>query len=102
MRRTLMRWEPAVAALSLTLPLALAGCGAPRYMDRDAVLAEPTVCAERRFEVYFADSQAGLTAPARETIRMTAAQLGECDIRRVRVIGLSDARGGANGNQSLS
>jgi len=33
---------------------------------------------------------------------MTAAQLQGCEIRKVQVVGLSDARGGAEANQSLS
>lgn len=71
-------------------------------MDRSAVVAEPSPCATKRFEVYFADSEARLTEPARQAIGMTAAQLQGCDIRKVQVLGLSDARGGATANQSLS
>jgi outer membrane protein OmpA-like peptidoglycan-associated protein len=82
--------------------LVVSGCGGARYMDREAVVAEPSPCAARRFEVYFADGEARLTEPARQTIGMTAAQLQGCDIRRVRVLGLSDASGGAAANQSLS
>jgi outer membrane protein OmpA-like peptidoglycan-associated protein len=82
--------------------LVATGCGGPRYMDREAVVAEPAPCAARRFEVYFADGEARLTEPARQTIGMTAAQLQGCDIRRVQVLGLSDASGGAGANQSLS
>jgi outer membrane protein OmpA-like peptidoglycan-associated protein len=71
-------------------------------MDRRAVVSEPEVCSARRFEVYFADSEAGLTESAREAIGMAAAQLQGCEIRRVQVIGLADARGGASANQDLS
>jgi outer membrane protein OmpA-like peptidoglycan-associated protein len=71
-------------------------------MDRRAVVSEPEVCSARRFEVYFADSEAGLTDSAREAIGMAAAQLQGCEIRRVQVIGLADARGGASANQDLS
>lgn len=80
---------------------ALAGC-APRFMDRSAVVAEPEACAAKRFEIYFADGEARLTEPARQAIGMTAAQLQGCDIRRVEVVGLSDARGGPTANQTLS
>lgn len=80
----------------------LSGCGATRFMDRSAVVAEPSPCTTKRFEVYFADSEARLTEPARQAIGMTAAQLQGCDIRKVQVLGLSDARGGATANQSLS
>jgi outer membrane protein OmpA-like peptidoglycan-associated protein len=82
--------------------LALSGCTVPRFMDRSAVVAEPSECTVTRFEVYFADSEARLTESARLAIGMTAAQLQGCDIRKVQVIGLADARGGAAANQSLS
>lgn len=80
----------------------LSGCGMTRFMDRTAVIAEPSPCTTRRFEVYFADSEARLTEPARQAIGMTAAQLQGCDIRKVQVMGLADARGGVTANQSLS
>ena len=86
----------------LAVALVLSGCGVTRFMDRSAVVTEPSACAARRFEVYFADSEARLTEPARQAIGMTAAQLQGCEIRKVQVIGLSDARGGATANQSLS
>ena len=80
----------------------LSGCGVTRFMDRSAVVTEPSPCTAKRFEVYFADSEARLTEPARQAIGMAAAQLQGCDIRKVQVLGLSDARGGATANQSLS
>lgn len=86
----------------LVLAMGLSGCGMTRFMDRSAVVAEPSSCTARRFEVYFADSEARLTEPARQTIGLTATQLQGCDIRKVRVLGLADARGGATANQSLS
>ncbi len=84
------------------LAVGLSGCGVTRFMDRSAVVAEPSACTAKRFEVYFADSEARLTESARLAIGMTAAQLQGCDIRRVQVLGLSDARGGATANLSLS
>ena len=86
----------------LAVALGLSGCGVTRFMDRSAVVTEPSACAARRFEVYFADSEARLTESARQAIGMTAAQLQGCEIRKVQVIGLSDARGGATANLSLS
>lgn len=86
----------------LTAAVGLSGCGITRFMDRDAVIAEPSPCTAKRFEVYFADSQARLTESARQAIGMTAAQLQGCDICKVQVLGLADARGGATANQSLS
>lgn len=81
----------------------LAGCeSTKRFLHRDQLVAEPQTCAPQRFEVYFADSEARLTPAAREAIGMTAAQLQGCDIRRVQVIGLADARGGSQANLTLS
>lgn len=81
----------------------LAGCSTtPDAPERSELVVEPAVCTPQRFEVYFRDSEAHLTPVARQTIAMTATQLQGCDIRRVEVIGLSDARGGATANQSLS
>ena len=89
-----------VAAAGLTL----AGCGmgSGLFGSRAALVAEPQTCVAQRFEVYFADGEARLTESARQTIGATAAKLRECDIQRVQVIGLSDARGGGAANQSLS
>ncbi len=86
----------------LAVAVGLSGCGVTRFMDRSAVVTEPSACTGKRFEVYFADSEARLTEPARQAIGMAAAQLQGCDIRKVQVLGLADARGGATANQSLS
>lgn len=83
--------------------LGLAACGGSEgYAERGALVAEPGVCVERKFEVYFQEGQARLTEPAREIIGMTAGQLSGCDIRRVRVTGLASATGSASANQTLS
>lgn len=95
-----MKWLIGVAALAVAA--GLSGCGATRFMDRSAVVTEPSRCTAKRFEVYFADSEARLTEAARLAIGMEAAQLQGCDIRKVQVIGLADARGGATANQDLS
>ena len=87
---------------SLAVAVGLSGCDVARFMDRSAVVTEPSACTTKHFEVYFADSEARLTGAARQAIGMTAAQLQGCDIRKVQVMGLSDARGGASANQSLS
>lgn len=92
--------KPAVLNVGLG-SLVLAGCGLG-FGSRDALIAEPAVCVPARFEVYFADSEAGLTASAKQAIAVHAAQLQGCDIRKVSVLGLSDARGGAAANQTLS
>ena len=91
-----------IGVAGLAGAVGLAGCGVTRFMDRDAIIAEPSACVAKRFEIYFADSEARLTDPARDAIGMTAAQLQSCNIRKVQVLGLADARGGAAANQSLS
>lgn len=88
----------------MTVALGASGCASTRAMftERSEIVAAPDACAPMQFEIYFADSEARLTEPARQAIGMTAAQLQGCDIRSVRVVGLADARGGANANLSLS
>jgi outer membrane protein OmpA-like peptidoglycan-associated protein len=81
---------------------AMAGCSTPGFKNRSDLVVEPSACTEKRFEVYFADSEARLTEPARQAIGMTAAQLQGCEIRKVQVLGLADARGGAEANLTLS
>ena len=81
--------------------LAVAGCAGTPWKRADLV-AEPSVCAPQRFDIYFRDSEAGLTDAARHAISLTATQLQDCEIRKVDVIGLADARGGAEANLDLS
>ncbi|MGV3580372.1 OmpA family protein [Brevundimonas sp.] len=78
----------------------LAGCSTTP--SRDALVAEPSACAAKRFDVYFAEDQAQLTDAARTAIGLTATQLQGCQIRTVRVLGLASATGSAEANQSLS
>ena len=81
--------------------LTVAGCaGGPR--DRADLVTEPEVCAPQRFDIYFRDSEAGLTDAARHAIGLTATRLQGCEIRKVEVIGLADARGGPEANLDLS
>ena len=94
---------PAAAASGLILAL-LAGCSTPGvYKKRSDLVSNPAACAAKRFEVYFDQDQARLTTAAREAISLTATQLQGCDVTRVQVLGLADARSGtAAANQSLS
>lgn len=94
---------PAVIVTGLTMAL-LAGCSTPgAYKKRSDLVSNPAACAAKRFEVYFDNDQAGLTTAAREAISLTATQLQGCDITKVQVLGLADARSGtAAVNQSLS
>lgn len=84
------------------LAAAVSACAPGGFRNRADLIAEPSACTPKRFEVYFADSEARLTEPARQAIGMTAAQLQGCDIRKVQVIGLADARGGSEANLDLS
>ena len=94
---------PAVIVGGLTLAL-LAGCTTPGvYKKRSDLVSNPAACAAKRFEVYFDQDQARLTTAAREAISLTATQLQGCDVTKVQVLGLADARSGtAAANQSLS
>ena len=84
------------------LTLALAGCSLAPTLQRSDIVAEPSACMAKRFEVYFDEGQARLTETARQAIGLTATQLQGCRIEKVQVIGLADASGAANANQSLS
>ena len=87
----------------LLMGLVVAGCGSnPMFRDRADLVAEPSPCGPKQFEVYFADSEARLTQPALQAIGLTATQLQGCDIKRVRVTGLSDATGTEAVNMTLS
>jgi len=93
----------ALTAIVAVGALAVAGCtGAPWMRDRSALVAEPNVCTPQRFDVYFRDSESGLTEAARTAIDLTATKLQDCQIRKVDVIGLADARGGATANMDIS
>jgi outer membrane protein OmpA-like peptidoglycan-associated protein len=95
-------WMKRLSA-ALGAGLVLAGCaGVPGFRDRGDLVSEPEVCAPQRFEVYFRDSEAGLTDAARHAISLTATQLQGCNIKAVQVIGLADARGGPTANLDLS
>ena len=82
--------------------VALAGCSTTRTPSRDELVAEPSACAAKRFDIYFAEDQAGLTDAARTAIGLTATQLQGCQIKTVRVLGLSSSTGSADANQALS
>lgn len=86
-----------------TAALVLAGCGSANpFADRSDLVAAPQACTAKRFDIYFGEGQAQLTAPALEAIRLTADQLRGCEIRKVQVIGLASATGSSPANQTLS
>lgn len=84
---------------------ALAGCGStpsPFKRNPARLVAAPTTCTPKRFDVYFAENQATLTPPALQALSLVSTQLQPCGIRSVRVTGLADARGTPAANQSLA
>ena len=86
-----------------TVAAAVAGCGwTPGFRDRSALVTEPSPCAAKRFEVYFAENEARLTSAALQAIGLTATQLQGCDIQRVQVVGLASSTGGVDSNLDLS
>lgn len=94
----------AVAAAVLAFGSLTASCAAVTapFASRDALVATPDPCADRRFEIYFAEGRAELTAAARSAIDLTADQLQSCEVRHVRVLGLADATGEPRANLTLS
>ena len=82
------------------LALGLAGCETLGMRDRSDLVVDPQVCVHTTLPVYFAEGEAGLTDPARETIESAAQTLGHCSIQAVRVIGLASATGSAAQNLS--
>ena len=82
--------------------LALGGCSTMGAPSRDELVTEPSVCAAKRFDIYFAEDQAQLTDAARTAIGLTARQLQGCEIRTVKVLGLASSTGDAAANQTLS
>ena len=94
---------PVAVIGGLTFAL-LAGCApSGAYKTRSDLVSNPAACGVKRFEVYFDQDQARLTAAARQAISLTATQLQGCDVTKVQVLGLADARSGtAAANQTLS
>lgn len=81
---------------------AVAAAGCSTTPSRDELVAQPSACSAKRFDVYFAEDQAQLTDAARTAIGLTATQLQGCEIRGVRVLGLSSSTGDTAANQALS
>ena len=92
-----------IAACSvIAAGLALSACSqGGAYATRDALVA-PVNCADRKFEIYFDEGQDRLAPSALTLLQMTGQQLSGCDIRKITVVGLSDASGGSQINQALS
>lgn len=82
--------------------LLLGGCTASPFVDRTDLVAPSTACASRTFDVYFAESAATLTQPARQAIDLMARQMAACEITHVTVIGLASATGTPETNLTLS
>ena len=82
--------------------VALTGCSTMGMPSRDQLVAEPSACTAKRFDIYFAEDQAALTDAARTAIGVAATQLQGCQIKTVRVLGLASSTGDEAANQALS
>lgn len=85
----------AVAAVGM-----LAAC-AP-MPKREALVVGESLCAPGRFDIYFLENQARLTEPAAMVLKAAASKAKDCDVRKVRVVGLADATGTPEANLNLS
>jgi outer membrane protein OmpA-like peptidoglycan-associated protein len=94
---TVIRILPILALSAATLSACAQG-----PLSRDDLVAEPSACGNRSFEVYFAESAAQLTPPARQAVDLVADQMVGCDITKVTVIGLASATGTPEANMNLS
>lgn len=90
-----IKWLPAVG-----LVLALSACASAP--GRNALVAVPDACSEKRFDIYFAENADTLTDAAKSAVTLTAAQLQGCRIVSVQVLGLADSTGVSRDNQALS
>ena len=89
-----MMMRTGLGAMGIATGLVLAGC-TTTAPTRDALVADPSACAAKRFDIYFGENQSVLTDAARSAIGLTATQLQGCRIQAVRVLGLSSGTGAA-------
>ena len=90
------------ATATAVIVLGAAGCTNLGWRDRSEMVVDPTVCVDTTVPIYFEESQANLTGPARDLIRTGADALQGCSIERVRIVGLASATGSAQNNMTLS
>lgn len=64
--------------------------------------AQPAVCVNRDFNVYFDEWKSDLTPEAREALALVQRDLQGCIIGRVRIVGLAGARGDDADNLTVS
>lgn len=93
-----------ILSICILSSLGVAACTTSSpYKTRDQLVSNLSACSERRFEVYFDNDKATLTPAAVQAIQMTADMMLPCQVTKVQVTGLADARGGVSSqNQSLS
>lgn len=77
----------------------LAGCAATQEASAPF---DPANCYERDFNIYFVGQSSELSDEARQVMDLMGETVRGCDIRQVRVIGETDARGGATSNDEVS
>lgn len=81
---------------------ALSGCSSVGNSGPDTLVATPSACMAKRFDIYFQEDQTRLTDAARTAIGLTATQLQGCHIQSVKVLGLASATGTTDNNLVLS
>lgn len=82
--------------------IGLAAVGCAQTPKRSALVVGESGCQSGRFDVYFVENQARLTDAAQLLLTTAAEKARQCDVRRVRVLGLADATGATEANLTLS
>lgn len=83
-------------------PIAVSLCAALTMLALSPAAAQPAVCMNRDFNVYFDEWKSDLTPEAREAIALVQHDLQGCTIGRVRIVGLAGARGDEADNLNVS
>lgn len=92
------RWM--TAALTVAA-LATAGCNHIPRTRADLVMPAPQ-CEDTQLTIYFDEGSRRLTQPALQLIEETSRRLRPCNVVGARVVGLADATGAPEANQTLS
>lgn len=93
--------QKAATGIAVLMGLLAAGCG-HLTRDRADLVRSGSACADSQFTIYFDEGSTRLTRPAAQLIDETGRALRTCAITSVRVVGLADASGTPEANQSLS
>ena len=88
-------------AIMIAGSVALAGCTTVRNA-RDRIVKPTHLCADVTVQIYFEPDSAEVTSEGRAVLRAAAAEAKACTIEQVAVLGLADAAGAPDANQTLS